>query len=268
VKPGGYYYTSEQNDWFRKQRVEGRTCNEMAADFNSQFGASICPESVRHKLKRLGLGEPLKNQAPHHQYTSDQSKWIEEHVAGCPFKDLTERFNERFGAHLTEKTMRGYASDHGWRNGLKTRPSDPNISRRCPIGAERMRALGHGRAEVFVKVSDEPEICAPKNKLLNWEHKKKIVWEAANGPVPEGHTLFFKDGDILNCELANLQLIKRALVPPLVSYGVKLTSPTPEIAEAKEKFVEFVSAKAAMQRNAREKRKALRDKKQEACKNG
>jgi hypothetical protein len=37
-----------------------------------------------------------------------------------------------------------------------------------------------------------------------------ILWEDANGPVPPGFALCFKDRDKLNVELANLELISRA----------------------------------------------------------
>lgn len=39
--------------------------------------------------------------------------------------------------------------------------------------------------------------------------KHRYVWEKANGPIPEGHCVQFKDGDTLNCRLENLYLISR-----------------------------------------------------------
>jgi hypothetical protein len=65
-----------------------------------------------------------------------------------------------------------------------------------------------------------------------------------------------------------LHLVNFKLFGTFAWYGLKLGSPTPEIAEAKEQFAEFISAKAALERNEHEKRKALRDKKQEVCENG
>ena len=42
-----------------------------------------------------------------------------------------------------------------------------------------------------------------------WKGKHKIIWEAANGPVPPGHVLIFADGNKLNVTLENLLLITR-----------------------------------------------------------
>lgn len=45
---------------------------------------------------------------------------------------------------------------------------------------------------------------------LGWKALHTILWEDANGPVPVGYALCFKDRDKLNVELANLELLSRA----------------------------------------------------------
>lgn len=45
--------------------------------------------------------------------------------------------------------------------------------------------------------------------LGNWEPLHKYNWEKINGPVPRGYCLWFIDGDSLNCEPNNLELITR-----------------------------------------------------------
>jgi hypothetical protein len=35
----------------------------------------------------------------------------------------------------------------------------------------------------------------------------RYLWEKHNGPVPKGYCIFFKDGDRLNCDLSNLEMI-------------------------------------------------------------
>jgi hypothetical protein len=42
-----------------------------------------------------------------------------------------------------------------------------------------------------------------------WEYKHVALWVAANGTVPEGQIIVFKDGNTLNCVLENLELITR-----------------------------------------------------------
>ncbi len=43
-----------------------------------------------------------------------------------------------------------------------------------------------------------------------WRALHRILWEDAHGPIPPGHVVRFKNGDTLDCELANLELISRA----------------------------------------------------------
>jgi hypothetical protein len=43
-----------------------------------------------------------------------------------------------------------------------------------------------------------------------WTPLHRVLWEDAHGPVPRGFAVTFKDGDALNVELQNLQLISRA----------------------------------------------------------
>lgn len=43
-----------------------------------------------------------------------------------------------------------------------------------------------------------------------WRGEHIVVWEQANGPLPKGHAICFKDGNRLNCDLANLECVSRA----------------------------------------------------------
>lgn len=45
--------------------------------------------------------------------------------------------------------------------------------------------------------------------LGKWMPLHKYYWEEKHGPIPAGHCLWFKDGNSLNCDLSNLELITR-----------------------------------------------------------
>lgn len=42
-----------------------------------------------------------------------------------------------------------------------------------------------------------------------WTGLHRVLWQDARGPIPKGYALVFKDGDQLNVELGNLELITR-----------------------------------------------------------
>jgi len=63
-----------------------------------------------------------------------------------------------------------------------------------PSGSERIKQDG-GFKYVWVKVG-HPN---------TWRLKHHLIWEAAHGPVPHNHRVFFLDGDQNNFSLGNLQ---------------------------------------------------------------
>ena len=41
------------------------------------------------------------------------------------------------------------------------------------------------------------------------ELKQRVIWEQHNGPIPEGMSIVFKDGNRLNCKIENLEMLSR-----------------------------------------------------------
>ena len=70
-----------------------------------------------------------------------------------------------------------------------------------PIGTEVTCPDGYLKR----KVSD---LRAPARH--DWKFVHVMVWEAANGPVPKGHAVVFRDGNKQHIDLGNLELISRA----------------------------------------------------------
>lgn len=69
-----------------------------------------------------------------------------------------------------------------------------------PIGSERVSKDGY----LERKINDD----MPLHK--RWRAVHLIEWEAANGPLPAGHALTFRDGNKQNTSLDNLELVSRA----------------------------------------------------------
>lgn len=69
-----------------------------------------------------------------------------------------------------------------------------------PIGTERVSKDGY----LERKVNDDLPL------QRRWRGVHLIVWEAANGPLPKGRAVTFKNGDKRDVRLENLTLITRA----------------------------------------------------------
>jgi len=67
-----------------------------------------------------------------------------------------------------------------------------------PNGTINVRADSSGRLYQYIKIKDS-----------HWELLQRYVWTQANGEIPIGSVVIFLDGNYLNCELSNLQVITR-----------------------------------------------------------
>jgi len=67
-----------------------------------------------------------------------------------------------------------------------------------PVGTINIRLDTQGRPYQYIKIKDS-----------HWELLQRHVWTKANGEIPRGSVVIFLDGNYLNCELSNLQVITR-----------------------------------------------------------
>jgi hypothetical protein len=67
-----------------------------------------------------------------------------------------------------------------------------------PNGTINIRLDTQGRPYQYIKIKD-----------CQWELLQRHVWTQANGEIPKGSVVIFLDGNYLNCELSNLQVISR-----------------------------------------------------------
>jgi len=161
------------------------------------------------------------------RYTPEQIKYVEVNIKGRSYQELTNMFNKQFGLTLKTSTMVSLAFRHGLRNERDCRLNtghEPTQFKKGhvpfnkgkkgtggweptqfekgnkswnykPVGTERTNTDGY----VEIKIAD------PKT----WKAKHIILWEEANGSVPEGHVVIFADGNKQNVTLDNLLLISR-----------------------------------------------------------
>jgi len=68
-----------------------------------------------------------------------------------------------------------------------------------PVGTISLRTNEGKNSYKYIKIA-EP------NK---WVVYHRQIWQEANGPIPPGHVVIFKNGDQNDCRLENLDLITR-----------------------------------------------------------
>ena len=84
--------------------------------------------------------------------------------------------------------------------GCFVKGTSPN--NRCPVGTVRVRTRHKRNAErrAFVKVA-EPNV---------WVLRARNVWQLKHGAIPPGMGIHHKDGNKLNDEIGNLELVSKA----------------------------------------------------------
>jgi hypothetical protein len=129
-----------------------------------------------------------------HHYTPEERQFLKDNVAGRSYAELTDMFNRKFNLSCSVIMIKNISSYFGLKNGILSKFHIVGHYDRCPIGQEN---ICNSKGYILVKIAN-PSV---------WRYKHKLVWEAANGPVPEGHVILFADGNKLNINLDNLLLV-------------------------------------------------------------
>lgn len=159
-----------------------------------------------------------------HKYTDEEKAFMEEYVPGHSYREIQKAFIERFGWEIKIGQVNSYIGNHHLNTGRtgffekgmvppnkgKKMPADiyekakPTMFKKGnvphnyrPVGSERVNKDGY----LEVKVKD------PRT----WKLKHRLVWEKANGKIPQDSIVIFRDGNKQNVSIENLILIKKSV---------------------------------------------------------
>lgn len=164
---------------------------------NERFGYNLSVSAVAHKRSRLLSIAPKKSKK-RHQFTNDQEDWIKMNALGIPNSKLTIMFNEKFGTELTESSIEHKKMRLGVNSGI-----DKKFSPKHECGEVYQEKIVNSYEWIINMNRVDEDRGNYKKRYAIW------CWEVQNGPLPKGMTVWFKDGNTLNCEIKNLVLISR-----------------------------------------------------------
>lgn len=177
---------------------------------------------------RLGAkGEP---------FTEDEQKFIREHYLLFPVKRVAKmigrseygvfNFLRREKLVVPPELVAQRKKDSQIKKGTPAPNKGKKLTDYCsPEAIERMKATQfkkgnqpHNTASADGEIRirfDHPKRGGKAYKYIRislgkWVLYHRHLWEQANGPIPKDHVLRFKDGDSMNCELDNLELLHYA----------------------------------------------------------
>lgn len=234
AKSRGKPYTRIQSE-FLEAGYQDLTLTQLFKAFNNRFHyAPRTYAAIRSFLRNRFItcgGQGHKDNWQCSLMTRKQSDWLKENYVNISVKEITQQFNQRYAREVTGSQMKAFIATRGFKSGntgyfpkgsvpankgCKHRPgyapgrmaegqfkAGPRLNMRLPIGHERVDKDGY----VLVKV----DMINPHTGIQgHYRHKHRMVWEAANGPIPDDHVLTFLDDNPGNPELGNLALITRS----------------------------------------------------------
>lgn len=235
-------YTPQQVAWLR-DFSQGKRPDIIAAAFNVEFGQSRTASAIKSTLKRERISTGALRGNPKgtlRLFTPEQAEFIRSAYREHPIPALTEAVNQRFGTDFTVQQIRSVTHNQGMKSGRTGRfyagqtkvpgsgakmansgsfkkGSMSGAAQRnyVPIGSTRISKDGY----LERKVTDDHPVPARR-----WVGEHRLVWEAANGPIPEGHVVVFLDGDKENVALKNLRCVPRGTLGILNKFRLNESS--------------------------------------------
>lgn len=198
---------------FIQANYYGRRPEELAVLVNKKFSSGYTPAQMKSYVKN----RKLPNDFPRKQIYSDVFpkevvKYINKNYIGVGPKEMAERLNKKFGKEYTRSQLKGFYRNHDLNSGLTGRfeKGHKPINWR-PVGSERVNVDGY----IEIK-TEEPNV---------WKLKQKVVWEAVNGPVPDGFKLIFLDGNKENISIENLEMVSNDEMLEMNRKGLRYDDP-------------------------------------------
>lgn len=171
-----------------------------------------------------------------HIYTAQEREFFWNFVPGHSHKEIRDAFEAKFEWPIKLDQVRGYIKNNGLNTGRTGRfekgliPHNKGQKGACapgcekswfqkgnvpakhrPVGSERISKDGY----VEIKVSEPGR----------WRLKHRVIWEAANGRIPQGKCLIFLNRDKTDVRIENLILIDRKVHVRMNQAGLRFDDP-------------------------------------------
>ena len=189
-------FSWEQQEWLKENCINYACYEDLYNDFQDKFNTNISLKQVKGRCHNKGLKITRKL-----LYNEEELQWMyDNYNSKTSRKELVKIFENKFNKKLNPHTFKAKCNANGIFKD-KENYTDGSLEVELPIGTEKIF-----NNRLFMKISNKKGNRKKRTYHENWVEKPKYIWEQANGPVPKGYEVCFKDGNKLNCELSNLYL--------------------------------------------------------------
>lgn len=170
-------------------------------------------------------------------YPPEIQAFIQSNYLGIGPKEMASIVNQKFGTAYTKSQIKGYYGNHKLNSGLtghfKKGIIPPNKGKKgyCAPGCEKSHFkkghTPHNKTPIGTILTKDDGYLWKKigEGARDWKQLHILLWEEANGPVPDGHNLIFKDKNRQNCTLDNLAMVTKAENAVMNRCGLRFEDP-------------------------------------------
>lgn len=182
-------FTKEQDDWIIAHYNE-KPLTELLVLFNEKFNQNRSYAVLKQRcrktlhLKHYALGESW-------EWTNEHDEWLKTNIDKYSCKELTDAFNERFGKHKSEDSIKLRCNRE-----LGLRFSD---NRERYLNAKRV-----DRQPIGTLIHRKNGLWVVKTATHQYEMAGRYYWEQAHGKIPKGYQVVHLDHDTSNNNIDNL----------------------------------------------------------------
>lgn len=223
---------------FMKEYIPGHTATEISAEVERRFGIVMTENMIKcykqNRKIRSGTRCGLPAGHPSETFPEEIGRYIRENYKGTGPKEMARTLNDTFGTEYTAKQLNSFYKNHKLNSGLTGQFEKGHVPQNK--GKKGMQMHPNAVATQFKK-GHTPANKTPIGTVLkkddgylwkkvgegcrDWKQLHRIIWEEANGPIPDGHLITFKDGNRMNVSLDNLEIVTKGESIELTRRGLR-----------------------------------------------
>lgn len=222
-------------DWILKHYKDYRNCPELIKALKDNFGLDGADEKgIKYWFaNRLGMTTVYGR----NEFSEKEKEFIKKYYPDYGPNKTTEMINYIFKTNRTINSVKcvvkslGLSVSDSYICDLNKNKSELMIkAHKKESGSIRKETYKDGRIYYKMKSADG-----------RWKMAGLVIWEEANGPIPDGYRIIYLDGDNSNYKLDNLYVAPKKVTYQVVT-NKNYQSGDPEITKSLIKYYELRNA--------------------------
>lgn len=158
------------------------------------------------------------------KWTEEHRKFLDQHYSSLTQPHLLEAFNQNFDVEISRaslscalyrfqiksgRTGKYEKGNQPWNKGINPWIDRPDAYKRIKPHLFKKNTLPHNTKQNGFITQRSNGYYYIRIDLNEWELLHHYKWKEFHGQIPQGSVITFKDGDISNCHINNLEVVTK-----------------------------------------------------------